>query len=151
MGHIVLVSDEIVKLLARAPPDLLAIIQPHIPQPAWDEYVAGQLQESKMRDALPLAGGKPAIIPTASGTAAGVTPDTYKSPDDSSDSSDEEDDDETERRLSSFGSFGEPLQRTRAAEGFIHRGGGEEGDEEEDDRVRSYVSKVERVAPPEYG
>lgn len=131
MGHIVLIAEEVVKFLSRSPPDLLDIVLPHIPQPQWDTFVLGQLQETRARDAQPLAGGKPVL----SGTTGGAEGGPSKSEDEES-SSDSDDDD---GQLGGFGTFGEPLQRTKAAEGYMPRGEGSEEDagseEESNERV----------------
>jgi SIT4-associating protein SAP185/190 len=57
MGHLNFIAEEIVKFLTRCPEDLLQLIAPSIPQPAWDEYVMGTLTDTKMRESRPLAGG----------------------------------------------------------------------------------------------
>jgi SIT4-associating protein SAP185/190 len=143
MGHLNFIAEEIVKFLTRCPVDLLDEIAPSIPQPAWDEYVMGTLTDTKMRESRPLAGGKP--MPGMSGSGSGGGSGSGMGMgmgDDSSDSSDDDSDDDLGGRskstLGSFGTFGEPLKRTKAGDGFVHRGEGE-GDEDEDDRVRAYV------------
>ena len=136
MGHLNFIAEEIVKFLTRCPEDLLDIISPSIPQPAWDEYVMGSLTDTKLRESRPLAGGKP--MPGMAGTSgtSGI--------DDSSDSDDDSDDDTGGRNkstLGSFGTFGEPLKRTKGGDGFVDRGGADEEDDD-DDRVRAYVRFV---------
>ena len=57
MGHMTLVAEEIVKLFEHYPAEIHAIVEPHIPQPAWDRYVATTLRETRERDLSPLGGG----------------------------------------------------------------------------------------------
>ena len=103
MGHIVLIAEEIVKFLARCPPELFAVIQDSFVMSEWEAFVEGSLRETKARDARPLAGGKP--MQSAAPTESTVNV--------SEDSSDEEEE----------AKFGEPLTRTVAADGFAPRAG----------------------------
>ena len=57
MGHMTLVAEEIVKLFEHYPAEIHAVVEPHIPQPAWDRYVATTLRETRERDLSPLGGG----------------------------------------------------------------------------------------------
>lgn len=140
MGHIVLIAEEIVKFLRAADPALLEKVLPYVQQPAWDEFVAGQLQETRARDTQPLAGGKPLMGTTAPGDGS-----NSKSEDE--ESSSDSDDDEDRGQLGGFGTFGEPLQRTRAAESG-HRAGGGSGSEGDNDDTGSEEETAERVSTP---
>ncbi|KAG8733903.1 hypothetical protein FRC11_000457 [Ceratobasidium sp. 423] len=66
MGHLILISDDIVAALEHYPHSLLEALLPYIPQPDWNDFVAGQYKETKERDMSQLGGGKPAV------TAAGI-------------------------------------------------------------------------------
>ena len=105
MGHIILIAEEIVKFLARCPPELYACIKDSFNISEWESFVEGSLQETKARDTRPLAGGKPMPV---------VAPNEIH-PIMSEDSSD----DEEEAKI------GEPLTRTVAADGFAARPGSE--------------------------
>lgn len=112
------------KFLTRCPPELHEVIKDSFVQSEWDAFVEGSLQETKARDARPLAGGKP-MLPRGPEVAP-----VGKSEDSGSD-----DDDEAEGAK-----FGEPLTRTSATtNGYVHRSGFEtytekqdSGDEEHD-------------------
>nr|XP_019044808.1 hypothetical protein I302_06722 [Kwoniella bestiolae CBS 10118]OCF23738.1 hypothetical protein I302_06722 [Kwoniella bestiolae CBS 10118] len=110
MGHIILISEELVKFFARCPPELYDRIKNSFILSEWEEFVESPLREAKARDTKPLAGGKP----ISSGSKR-----------DDDDSSSDEDDDERGDKVK----FGEPLTRTSAQDGFINRGGGEEYDD----------------------
>lgn len=138
MGHIILISEELVKFLVRCPQDLLDTVLPFIPQPDWDNFVAGQLSETRARDAQPLAGGKPMLSGTMAGEGA-----SSKSEDESSGS--DSDDEEASAQLGGFGTFGEPLQRTKAAEGWVRRGSGNGGEADNDD-TGSEEESTDRVS-----
>ncbi|KAF9478498.1 SAPS-domain-containing protein [Pholiota conissans] len=61
MGHLMLISEDVITAMARFPPDLrLAIIQ-YAPEPEWDQYVTGRYNETKKEDSRLLGGGKPVI------------------------------------------------------------------------------------------
>lgn len=65
MGHLTLISEDVITALERFPPELrLAIVQ-YAPEPGWDEYVTGRYEETKKRDSCLLGGGKPIIAPGA--------------------------------------------------------------------------------------
>jgi SIT4-associating protein SAP185/190 len=55
--------------------------------------------------------------------------------DDSDSSDDDAEEDGRRSTLGSFGTFGEPLARTKAGDGFVNRG----EEDEDEDRVRAYV------------
>jgi len=91
MGHVILVAEELVKFFARCPSDLAEIVTSSFLASEWEAFVEGTLQETKARDAQPLAGGKPTgAPPPAEDTSS----------------------DEEERH-----DFGEPLTRTVAQDG----------------------------------
>jgi SIT4-associating protein SAP185/190 len=126
MGHLILIAEELVKFLSRCPPDLVAVIQDSWTQSEWDAFVEGTLQETKARDARPLAGGKP----MPANAAESDTGNSFRS-------EDESDEEEAESK------FGEPLTRTVAQDGFADRRSFDsEGDEEGNtvDRVRARIS-----------
>jgi serine/threonine-protein phosphatase 6 regulatory subunit 3 len=62
MGHLMLISEDVITALARFPPDLRLIIIQYAPEPEWDQYVTGRYNETKEEDARPLGGGKPSIV-----------------------------------------------------------------------------------------
>ncbi|SCZ96963.1 BZ3500_MvSof-1268-A1-R1_Chr4-2g06898 [Microbotryum saponariae] len=57
MGHMILIAEEIVKLFEHYQEEIYLVIEPHIPQPAWDRYVTKTLRETRERDLSPLGGG----------------------------------------------------------------------------------------------
>ena len=61
MGHLTLISEDVVSALEHYPPDLRLAIAQHAPQPAWDEYVTGRYNETKKKDTSLLGGGKPVV------------------------------------------------------------------------------------------
>ncbi|KAF8197611.1 SIT4 phosphatase-associated protein-domain-containing protein [Pholiota molesta] len=64
MGHLMLISEDVITAMARFPPDLrLAIIQ-YAPEPEWDQYVTGRYNETKKEDSRLLGGGKPVVRST---------------------------------------------------------------------------------------
>lgn len=62
MGHLMLISEDVITALARFPPDLRLIIIQYAPEPEWDQYVTGRYNETKEEDARPLGGGKPTVV-----------------------------------------------------------------------------------------
>jgi len=62
MGHLTLISEDVITALDRFPPDLRQVIEKHAPQPAWDDYVRGRYEETRKKDTSLLGGGKPAVI-----------------------------------------------------------------------------------------
>ena len=109
MGHVILIAEEVSKMLACCPPDLEAVISPSIPRPEWDAFVDTALRQARERDTQSLAGGKPviAVKPVEVGAS--------KSEDGSSDSDEEE-------GISAKMKFGEPLTRTAAQDTLASRG-----------------------------
>ena len=61
MGHLTLISEDVIGALEHYPPDLRLIIAQYAPQPAWDDYVVGRYNETKRRDTSLLGGGKPIV------------------------------------------------------------------------------------------
>ncbi|KAH7929628.1 SAPS-domain-containing protein, partial [Leucogyrophana mollusca] len=62
MGHLTLISEDVIGALEHYPPDLRLVIEQHAPQPAWEDYVTGRYNETKKRDTSLLGGGKPAVV-----------------------------------------------------------------------------------------
>lgn len=62
MGHLTLISEDVITALDHFPPDLKQVIEEHAPQPAWDEYVRGRYKETRKKDTSLLGGGKPAVV-----------------------------------------------------------------------------------------
>ncbi|KAF9557124.1 SAPS-domain-containing protein [Agrocybe pediades] len=71
MGHLMLISEDVITAMARFPPDLRLIIIQYAPEPEWDEYVTGRYNETKKEDSRLLGGGKP-VVGASSGGGAGV-------------------------------------------------------------------------------
>lgn len=61
MGHLTLISEDVINALEHYPPDLKLSIAQYAPQPAWDEYVTGRYNETKKKDTSLLGGGKPIV------------------------------------------------------------------------------------------
>ena len=61
MGHLTLISEDVIIALGHFPADLRATILHHAPKPDWDEYVNGRYNETKSRDTSLLGGGKPVL------------------------------------------------------------------------------------------
>ncbi|TFK46656.1 SAPS-domain-containing protein [Heliocybe sulcata] len=61
MGHLTLISEDVIGALQHYPPDLRLIISSYTPQPAWEEYVSGRYNETKKNDTSLLGGGKPVV------------------------------------------------------------------------------------------
>ncbi|CCA74558.1 hypothetical protein PIIN_08510 [Serendipita indica DSM 11827] len=68
MGHITLMAVDIVSALEKYPDDLLDVIQPMIPNPAWDDYVHGVYAETQRLENTILGGPRPTQ------TTRGATP-----------------------------------------------------------------------------
>ncbi|KAH8106931.1 SAPS-domain-containing protein [Cristinia sonorae] len=64
MGHLTLISEEVITTLSRLPPDLRLLINQYAPQPEWDEYITGRYKETKTKDTILLGGGKPVVAPS---------------------------------------------------------------------------------------
>ena len=61
MGHLTLLSDDVVNAMQHYPPDMRIQLSQYIPQPDWDDYVSGRYHETKKKDTSLLGGGKPAV------------------------------------------------------------------------------------------
>lgn len=61
MGHLMLISEDVITAMARFPPDLRLAIIRYAPEPEWDQYVTGRYNETKKEDSRLLGGGKPVI------------------------------------------------------------------------------------------
>lgn len=61
MGHLTLISEDVINALEHYPPDLRLSISRYAPQPEWDEYVTGRYNETKKKDTSLLGGGKPVV------------------------------------------------------------------------------------------
>jgi len=70
MGHLTLISEDVIGALEHSSPDLRLIILKFTPQPEWNDYVNGRYQETKNKDTSLLGGGKPALSMTRPGSAA---------------------------------------------------------------------------------
>ncbi len=70
MGHLTLISEDVITTLEHFPPDLRQVIEEYAPQPAWDEYVRGRYKETKKRDTSLLGGGKPTMTASVSRPAS---------------------------------------------------------------------------------
>lgn len=70
MGHLTLISEDVITILDHSSPELRLIIKQFEPQPEWKEYVNGRYRETKSKDTSLLGGGKPALSLTRPGSAA---------------------------------------------------------------------------------
>ena len=61
MGHLTLISEDVILALGHYPPELRLILAQYAPQPDWDDYVGGRYHETKERDTSLLGGGKPSV------------------------------------------------------------------------------------------
>ncbi|KAF8516965.1 SIT4 phosphatase-associated protein-domain-containing protein [Hysterangium stoloniferum] len=66
MGHLTLISEDVISALGHYPEELSSLLRQYAPQPAWDHYVNGEYRETKRRDSSLLGGGKPVIAPGSS-------------------------------------------------------------------------------------
>lgn len=69
MGHLTLISEDVITILDHSSPDLRLLIKQFEPQPEWKEYVNGRYRETKSKDTSLLGGGKPALSLTRPGSA----------------------------------------------------------------------------------
>lgn len=69
MGHLTLISEDVLTVLEHSSPDLRLTIMKFTPQPEWNDYVTGRYQETKNKDTSLLGGGKPALSLTRPGSA----------------------------------------------------------------------------------
>ncbi|GLB34588.1 putative SAPS-domain-containing protein [Lyophyllum shimeji] len=65
MGHLTLMSEDVIMALERFPQDLRLILLEYVPEPEWDDYVEGRYIETKRKDTRLLGGGKPALASAA--------------------------------------------------------------------------------------
>ena len=70
MGHLTLISEDVINALEHLPPDLRLQIGQYAPQPEWDENVTGRYKETKKKDTSLLGGGKPVVAPSMRSGAA---------------------------------------------------------------------------------
>lgn len=68
-----LIAEEIVKLFDRYPEDIYAVVQPHIPESAWNSYVDTTLRETRQRDLVKLGGGVTVMHHDTASTASGIS------------------------------------------------------------------------------
>jgi len=61
MGHLTLISEDVISALALYSADLSDTLAQYCPQPQWDAYVSGRFRETKDRDSSQLGGGKPIV------------------------------------------------------------------------------------------
>lgn len=61
MGHLTLISEDVINALEHYPEDFASMLRQFAPQPAWSHYVDGAYREAKNKDASLLGGGKPAL------------------------------------------------------------------------------------------
>jgi serine/threonine-protein phosphatase 6 regulatory subunit 3 len=61
MGHLTLISEDIISAMAHYPSELHSTITSLAPQSEWDDYVNGRYMETKRRDTSLLGGGKPVL------------------------------------------------------------------------------------------
>lgn len=83
MGHLNLIAEETVKLLERYPRIIEMRVRPMILQEEWEEYLSKELNVSRAKESVQLAGGRPSI--SASDMLDSDT-DEYADDDDKSDS-----------------------------------------------------------------
>ena len=61
MGHLTLISEDVILALEHYPPELRLILAQYAPQPEWDDYVGGRYHETKERDTSLLGSGKQSV------------------------------------------------------------------------------------------
>ncbi|KAI3620714.1 hypothetical protein CBS9595_002681 [Malassezia furfur] len=59
MGHLNLIAEEVIKLLEKYPAAVGEKVKNCFPQPYWDTFVNDELRVSRVKEAMPLAGGRP--------------------------------------------------------------------------------------------
>jgi hypothetical protein len=59
MGHLTLMAVDITNALEKYPDDLLLILEPLLPQPAWSNYVHGPYAETQRIENMVLGGPRP--------------------------------------------------------------------------------------------
>ncbi|KAH8117023.1 SIT4 phosphatase-associated protein-domain-containing protein [Phellopilus nigrolimitatus] len=76
MGHLTLVSEDVIGALEHYPPELKLLLAQYAPQPDWDDYVGGRYHETKTKDTSLLGGVSNGVETTA---AASDPPSEIKS------------------------------------------------------------------------
>jgi serine/threonine-protein phosphatase 6 regulatory subunit 3 len=61
MGHLMLISEDVITAMSRFPPDLRLNIIQYAPEPEWEQFVTGRYNETKQEDNRLLGGGKPVV------------------------------------------------------------------------------------------
>ena len=61
MGHLMLISEDVITAMSRFPPDLRLNLIQYAPEPEWDQFVTGRYNEAKLEDNRLLGGGKPVV------------------------------------------------------------------------------------------
>jgi serine/threonine-protein phosphatase 6 regulatory subunit 3 len=61
MGHLTLMSEDIISTLSEYGPALRIVLSQTAPVPEWEEYVNGRFTETKQKDTSLLGGGKPVV------------------------------------------------------------------------------------------
>lgn len=138
MGHLTLISEEVVKFVEQYPPHQISpLIAEKVSHPDWIDYVENTLAATRARDSA-ILGGKRPLVPTANvtgqaGTAAvwglsGDRPLLYDA---------NEDDEELQRRMGQFG---------------ISQDGTGNGDAEGSDQFAEYISQqISNDVPDKFG
>lgn len=67
MGHLTLISEDVILALSHFPPALKLQLAQFAPQPDWDDYVSGRYHETKAKDSSLLGGGKPSVMHASRG------------------------------------------------------------------------------------
>ena len=70
MGHLTLISEDVIMALSHFPPDLKLQLAQYAPQPDWDDYISGRYHETKTKDSSLLGGGKPSVMLASRGAPA---------------------------------------------------------------------------------
>lgn len=74
MGHLTLISEDVISALALYPTELSETLAQYCPQPQWDAYVSGRFKETKDRDSSQLGGGKPILTAMRSAIGSEAIP-----------------------------------------------------------------------------
>jgi len=61
MGHLMLISEDVITAMTRFPPELRLNIIQYAPEPEWDQFVTGRYNETKQEDNRLLGGGRPVV------------------------------------------------------------------------------------------
>ncbi|KIO34753.1 hypothetical protein M407DRAFT_64204 [Tulasnella calospora MUT 4182] len=87
MGHLTLISEDIVSAFDHYPTDVIGILSTYAPRPEWDEYVSGKYKETKDKDMSQLAGGKPVVGLGLAGFSTNFSSETRRKVDEGDDTS----------------------------------------------------------------